>query len=147
MILSSDLMIGIIAAIILIAIVVLQFRHLPKYRLNQIQIERIKEHGLMHFTLRGNIDAILKEGIKPGKKKPMNFLEKDMVWTYIADPACFPEKLNEIHSKGERSAYDAVIYIKDIPENEFKNFKYRPHPEAIVHLGVLITDNMTADEI
>lgn len=143
----SEKIISIVAVIIaFVAIVImcaLMFKHWPKEKLSPELIDKVKTYGLMHFTLKGNIEIIMREGLVPGKK-PMSFLETGMVWTYIANPETFQEKLKEIHSKGERSAYDAVIYFRNFTDENFTRMRFRANPEAIVYIGVLKTDTMEA---
>ena len=77
----------------------------------------------------------------------MYYLEKDMVWMYIADPATFNAKLKEIHSKGDRKLYNAVIFIDGFSENQLLKMRYRKKPEAVVHIGRLKTENMIFKEL
>ena len=121
--------------------------HWPKYRLNRECIERIKQYGLIHFTKKENVPSILKEGLKPNLKKPMSFLEKDLVWMYIADPLSYEDCLREIHSKGDRSEYDTVILIQDISDENIEKMRWRKKPEAIVHIGAFKTTKMEARDI
>ena len=100
----------------------------------------------MHFTLKENTDSILQNGLQPNLKKPMCFFEKNMVWLYIADRD-FKDTVREIHRKGDRSAYDAVVFFRKISDDCIKNMKFRKHDEAIVHIGALKSSEMEAKSI
>ena len=121
---------------------VLFLRHYPRHKLSDEFIVQIKKFGLMHFTKKENIENILAHGLQAGKRDPMYYLEKDMVWMYIANPATFDAKLKEIHSKGDRKSYDAVVFIGGFSENQLSKMRYRKKPEAVVHIGTLKTENM-----
>ena len=140
----------IIALLVLACIVIAilwQFIHLPKHKLNRERIQEIKKYGLMHFTLKEHVPDILLYGLKPDSKKAMNFLERQMVWMYIANPASYEEKLREVHSKGKRSDYNAVIFIRDITDEDIHNMRWRKRPEAIVHIGTFKTSDMKAKDV
>ena len=125
----------------------LSFKHYPRHKLNDEITVRIKMFGLMHFTRKENVESILANGLQVGKRKPLYYSEKDMVWMYIADPATFDAKLKEIHSKGDdRKSYDAVIFIDGFSENQLLKMRYRKKPEAVVHIGTLKTEKMIAKE-
>lgn len=126
---------------------VLMYMHFPEKKLSYELREIIKVYGLMHFTLSENVESILENGVHPRLKKPMNYLEQNMVWTYIAYPPMFTDKINEIHSKGEREKYDAVIFIKNLSEEQLNKMRYRRNPEAVVYEGILKTDKMIAKKI
>ena len=104
---------------------VLFLRHYPRHKLSNEITVKIKMFGLMHFTKKENIESILAHGLQAGKQDPMYYLEKDMVWMYIADPVTFDAKLKEIHSKGDRKSYDVVIFIDGFSENQLLNIPVR----------------------
>ena len=131
---------------IIISITLFCFNHCPRYKLDQEYIRRIKEYGLMHFTIKENVSSILQQGLKPNKKKALCYLERNMVWMYIAEPGCYEEKLREIHSKGKRSSYNAVIFIHNISDEDINRMRCRKKPEAIIHIGTLKTNCMEAKD-
>ena len=126
---------------------VLFLRHYPRHKLSNEITVKIKMFVLMHFTKKENIESILAHGLQAGKRDPMYYLEKDMVWMYIADPVTFDAKLKEIHSKGDRKSYDVVIFIDGFSENQLSKMRYRKKPEAVVHIGTLKTENMIFKEL
>lgn len=126
---------------------VLFLRHYPRHKLCDEITVKIKMFGLIHFTRKENVESILANGLQVGKRKPLYYSEKDMVWMYIADPAIFDAKLKEIHSKGDRKSYDAVIFIDGFSENQLLKMRYRKKPEAVVHIGTLKTEKMIAKEL
>ena len=146
-----DKIVSIVAATVAFVVVAIACRlvltHWPKRKLSPELVEKIKTYGLMHFTDQKNIEGIMQEGLMPGKIAPMSFLERNMVWLYIADPSSFDDKLKEVRSKGERSSYDAVIYFRGFTDKNICRMRYRANPEAVVHIGILKTDTMEAKVI
>jgi|GEM_PF-787768 len=116
--------------------------HLPKYRLSNEKIKQIEQYGLIHFTRNENAEQIVKEGIDPEKGKPMSVFEKNMVWTYIANPDHIKRNYEEIRHKGDRDSIDSAVVLKGISEEQIKNMRTRRKSEVVVHIGRLKTENM-----
>lgn len=57
---------------------VLRYKHIPRYRITEELKYQILAKGLIHFTYYDNATHIQKEGIVPQKKKAMFKCEK--IW-------------------------------------------------------------------
>lgn len=131
-----------LVATVLILCLSLRFRHYPGYRLNEIQLERIKKYGLVHFTYSDRAEKIIDEGLIPGKEKPMYRRERDMVWMFIADPQKFEENLKDVHSKGPRKDYDTAVFIKELSDEQLGKLRCRRDKEYVTYRGCLKTSDM-----
>lgn len=137
----SVIVIGVIMWIILVV------KHYPKYKLSAQQVADIKKYGLMHFTDSENVASILEKGLIPDGKKAVLKAERDMVWTYIANPNKYDKRVREIHRKGKRKSYDSVIYFKNISDDDILKMRCRIFTEVVVYPGTYKTSNMVAKEI
>lgn len=53
------------------------FYHTPKEKLNESEISKIIENGLIHFCNGRNVNSILEKGVKGGLKRSMKKIEKN----------------------------------------------------------------------
>lgn len=119
--------------------------HTPKDKLNNLEIEKIKQNGLIHFCKSENIKDILREGIKSGCHEPMKRAEKGYTWYYIYEPETFEEKKKIIHSKGERKNYNAYVIIKGLTEKQINQLRIRRKVDnAIIYPGSMKTEIIEA---
>lgn len=117
--------------------------HTPDKKLNDIEIEKIKLNGLIHFCTAKSATYIIKEGVKGNLKKPMKKKEIGFTWFYINDDTTFEEKVEEIHSKGIRNKYDSYVVFKDIEDNQIKKLRIRRRTDcAIIYPNDFSTTNM-----
>ena len=136
--------------VIVIAIVctfILRYKHIPRNKITEELKCQILSKGLIHFTYYDNAIQIQKEGIIPRKKKAMFKCEKDMVWMYLNDEEQFQNKWRIIQGKGERKNYDAYVIVRSIEDNQIEQMRYRKSDMAIVHIGVLKTENITVKKL
>jgi len=117
--------------------------HTPTGILSDQEINLIKRNGLIHFTEYENKASIEKNGILGNQKKPMRKKEKGFTWFYIYDKALFEEKRDIVHSKGERSNYDAYVIIKELSDEQLAQLRIRRETDdAIIYPSSLKTSNM-----
>lgn len=119
-----------------------RYRHVPRNKITEEIKEQILSNGLIHFTYYNNAIQIQKNGILPGKKV-MYKCEGDMVWTYLYDEEQIENKFKIVKGKGERKNYNACVIVRGIEDNQIERMRYRKSDMAIVHIGVLKTENMT----
>ena len=121
--------------------------HTPKSLLNVQDRNDVKKYGLIHFTFSENIEKILENGVIPGKDY-LYRKEKNLCWFYINYPETYSQNLKVIKSKGQRSNVDCYIIIKGFSEKQLNNMRIRKENDnAVVHIGVLKTNNMEDVEI
>lgn len=107
--------------ILVIAFLIIYFRHTPHSGLSQEIIELIKNNGLVHFTSKTAADNIIVNGFDPAYvRRPLNLAERNMIWFYIYDE-------NNIEELIRKSGVDkAQAYIKVFPsEEEIKKMRIR----------------------
>ena len=126
---------------------ILEYMHIPRYRIPDDVKNQILHNGLIHFTLLEQASGIQTDGLVPGKRKAMNIFEKNMVWLYINNAEEFQQKCAIVHSKGDRRAYNAVAVFKDIEENQIKQMRYRKKDMAVVHKGKLNISNVIIEKL
>ncbi|WP_108831535.1 hypothetical protein [Aedoeadaptatus coli] len=115
----------------------------PKNKLSYEDMVQIKEKGLVHFTDKCNVNSIINEGIKPCPEKSMRRSEREFTWFYMnQSKKDIMDKYNTIKTKGRRASYDVYFIIKNLSDDQMKNMLYREYDKAIVHKGVLKTDDM-----
>lgn len=137
-------------AVIVMAIVyifILRYKHIPRNKITEELKCQILSKGLIHFTYYDNAIQIQKEGIVPRIKKAMFKCEIDMVWMYLNDEEQFQNKWKIIQGKGERKDYDAYVIVRSIDDNQIEQMRYRKSDMAIVHIGVLKTENITVKKL
>ena len=135
--------------LVLVAVLypILAYIHLPKERCSEDVKDLIMSKGLIHFTTIENADNIQREGLKPGKRKPMYSREKNFVWMYINEAGEFQSKLDLIHSKGYRKKYNAVVVFQNITESQIDRMKYRKKDMAVIYDGEFKTDMVSVYKI
>lgn len=117
--------------------------HTPTELLSDQEINSIKLNGLIHFTEYENKASIEKHGILGNKKRAMRKKEKGFTWFYIYDEAQFDEKLDIVHSKGERIKYNAFAVIKELSDEQLTELRIRRKiDDAIIYPASLKTANM-----
>ena len=136
-----------LAIVIIVCMLILRYKHIPRYRITEEIKCQILTKGLIHFTYYDNAVQIQKEGLVPQKKKAMFKCEKDMVWMYLNDEEQFMDKWKIIQGKGERKNYDAYVIVQSIDDKQIEQMRYRKSDMAIVHIGVLKTENITAKRL
>lgn len=115
----------------------------PKNKLSYEDMVQIKEKGLVHFTDKCNVNSIKNEGVKPFPEKSMRRSEREFTWFYMnRSKKDIMDKYKIIKTKGSRASYDVYFIIKNLSDDQMKNMLYRKHDKAIVHKGVLKTDDM-----
>lgn len=132
---------------VLVMYIIFVVRHYPRHKLSAQQIADIKKYGLMHFTDSENVASILEKGLIPDGKKAVLKAERDMVWTYIANPNKYNKRVREIHRKGKRKSYDSVVYLKNISDDDILKMRCRIFTEVVVYPGTYKTSDMVAKEI
>lgn len=138
---------GIFIIAVILIMLLLSYKHLPKQPLSYDVKNQILDNGLIHFTLWDCAQEIQKEGLVPGKRKAMNIFEKNMVWMYINNAEDFQQKCDIVHSKGDRSAYDTVVIFKGIEEEQTKHMRYRKKDMAVIYKGIFITSNVIIEKL
>lgn len=137
-----------VVPVAIITYFVLMYRHVPHKKLTSEQVARIKKYGLIHFTKKEHVPAILEQGVQPGEvngKKAMYRKERNMVWSFIADPEAFEKNLANIRSKGTRIESDAAVIIKNLSDKQIESMLWRKVSEDIAyiaHFGPLKTSSM-----
>ena len=129
---------------IILFMLILEYIHIPRYRISDDVKIQILNNGLIHFTLWERASEIQKDGLVPGKRKAMSIFEKNMVWLYINNAEEYQQKCDIVHSKGDRRA---VVIIKDIEEKQIKHMRYRKKDMAVVHKGILNTSNVMIEKL
>lgn len=66
---------------------------------------------------------------------------------YLNDEEQFGDKWKIIQGKGERKNYDAYVIVQSINDKEIEQMRYRKSDMAIVHIGVLKTENITVKKL
>ncbi|MEA5084747.1 MAG: hypothetical protein VB018_11460 [Lachnospiraceae bacterium] len=138
---------GIFIISIILFMLILEYIHIPRYRISDDIKKQILNKGLIHFTLLEQASEIQKDGLVPGKRKAMNIFEKNMVWLYINNEEEFQQKCDIVHSKGDRRVYNAVVIFKDIEEKHIRHMRYRKTDMAVVHKGILNTSNVMIEKL
>lgn len=136
-----------IAVVVIVTVVILCYKHIPRHKITEELKCQIISNGLIHFTYYDNAIQIQKEGLVPRKKKAMYKCEKDMVWLYLNDEEQFCDQWEIIKGKGERKNYNAYVIVQNIEDNQIEQMHYRKSDMAIVHIGVLKTDNITVKKL
>ena len=122
--------------------------HTPTEILSDQEINLIKLNGLIHFTEYENKASIEKNGILGNQKRAMCKKEKGFTWFYIYDKAKFEEKLDIVHSKGERTKYNAFAVIKGLSDEQLAELRIRRKiDDAIIYPTSLKTTNMIVYEL
>lgn len=141
----------IIAIIIIICVLAFYFGlliwHCPRKKITEEIRRAIKEYGLIHFCFRDKAEAIVHNGLLPNNERRMSKLENDMVWTYINYPGSFNDNLHNVRSKGARKDYDAAVLIRGLSDDQIDHMLQLCKTNVVVHVGVLRTDDMTAQSI
>lgn len=127
--------------------IIVAYIHFPKEKLSDEIKQQILSNGLIHFTTMENAYNIQKEGLAPQKGKALFPSEKNFVWMYINNNNEFQERLDTIHQKGERKAYDAVVTFNGITEDSIRLMRYRKSDMAIVYNGLFKADRMAVSVI
>ena len=103
--------------------------HRPSMKLNEREKKRIKENGLIHFTLDSNIESIVSNGFKGNKSE----FEKDMgnlIWFYIADEDII-HKWEIVKGKvknKKNSFFNTGIIIHNISDETLSKMRIRSLP-------------------
>ena len=122
--------------------------HTPKEKLNELEVNTIKQNGLIHFCYSKDVESILKEGVKGGLKAPVKNAEENYTWYYINIEKNFERNKKIVHSKGKRKNYDAYIVIKELTEEQINSLRIRrKYDSAVIYPETLKTDNKEAKYI
>ncbi|SFC14415.1 hypothetical protein [Ruminococcus albus] len=122
--------------------------HTPKAKLNEQEIEMIKQNGLVHFTRYINKDSIEKNGILGNWEKYIFKSERGFSWYYIMNKETFHDKLDLVHSKGKRKEYDAFAIIKNLNDEQISKLRIRRETDdAIIYPDTLKTNKIFVDKL
>lgn len=97
---------------ICIMLVVPVIIHAPLFKVKGLQLNEIKENGLIHFANPKNVDLIMNEGLE-GNISHMGGIEKKLgklVWTYQFRDAIDVDKKHEIVANKKRGREDKDRY-------------------------------------
>lgn len=124
------------------------FYHTPKEKLNESEISKIIENGLIHFCNGRNVNSILEKGVKGGLKRSMKKIEKNYTWYYINEEQNFEKNKKIVQGKGERKSYDMCIVIKGLTKKQLNELRIRRKlDDAVIYPGTLKTCDMKAEKI
>lgn len=132
--------------ILLVALCVIH-KHTPRKKITEELKREILSMGLIHFTNYDNAIQIQKEGLVPQESKAISKSEKNMVWMYLNNEKQFRDKWEIIQKKGDRKNYDKCVIIQGIQDKQIEQMRYRKSDMAIVHMGILKTEDMTVKPI
>ena len=122
--------------------------HTPRNKLTEEEIETVKKNGVIHFTYYDKAKSIEKTELRPNEKKALFKKERDLVWVFLNEEKNFERNLKTVHSKGDRSAYDAYVIIKNLSDEQIKSLKIRKETDfAVSHKGSLKTNSMISYKI
>lgn len=119
--------------------------HRPNMKLNEREKERIKENGLIHFTLDSNVKSILSNGLRGNKSE----FEKNMgnlIWFYIAEKNIIHkwEIVKRKAKNRKNSSFNTGIIIHNISNETLSKMRIRSLPfqdNAVVLMAdVLVLD-------
>ncbi len=126
---------------LIVLLIIIQFRHLPKKAINSEMRKKIKENGLIHFTTSYAAHQIQKEGLKP-QGKELSFLEKNMVWLYMYEEQNIDSLKNNVQNKAHRDMYNCYIHFEGITDEQIDNMRYRKYDSAIIYTGIFKSPSM-----
>ncbi len=121
------------------------FFHTPKERLTSDEIEQVKEYGLVHFTRFENLDSIKEKGIVAGKHLCRS--EKGCTWFCIAVPEKLSESLDSVHSKGERSSYDAYVIVRGLTDEQISELRINRYNDYVMYPHNMFTEDMECGHV
>ncbi len=128
---SSIVVIIVIVAVSILFVEMIKY-HIPRNKLNDNDIKRIKRYGLCHVTDEENVANILEKGLDSNKGKEMSKAEKGLVWLYIADPEQIRIKADIVRSKGKnRSKRNKIVIFKNLSDEQISKIRIRRAPKWV----------------